>query len=178
MRLCPGDIFQKMETGQVFDFSCYLVTVPKPINETYSQLAKQIFGFRDFRRNDIASLNTALDNIVDYSLSHFAWFVRQPERLRLFNRCSRRSEKCIQPQSPGTGAGAGRFTDVREKGLSINGIHVVARKIPLRIGQHTKRYKAPSRKLKGPIAPLSELLALYEVFGKKNPFYLELAQRE
>jgi hypothetical protein len=173
----PGGYLSKMEPGQVFDFSCYLVTAPKPINETYGQLAKQIFGFRDFRRNDIASLNTALDNIVDYSLSHYAWFIDSlkgcaystdvpgavknvsslnPLELALVRDDSLMFEKRAYPLM--------EFMLSREKFLFAL--------------DSTQKIQSPSRKMKGPIAPLSELLALYEVFGKKNPFYLELAQRE
>ncbi len=41
-----------------------------------------------------------------------------------------------------------------------------------------QKIQSPSRRLKGPVAPLSELGALYSVFGKSNPVYLRLMEKE
>ena len=45
------------------------------LSYAYEKVAEKVFGFKDYRHNDIASLNTALDNMVDYSKTHYAWFV-------------------------------------------------------------------------------------------------------
>src|SRR5690606_23430066 len=42
----------------------------------------------------------------------------------------------------------------------------------------TQRIQSPSRRLRGPIAPISELSALYNIFGQANPFYKVLAKKE
>jgi len=42
----------------------------------------------------------------------------------------------------------------------------------------TQKIQNPSRRLKGPVAPLSELGALYTVLGKQNPFFLQLMEKE
>ncbi|MBO9636019.1 MAG: hypothetical protein J7578_23150, partial [Chitinophagaceae bacterium] len=173
----PGGYLSKMDAGKEFRFSFFLVAIPRPIDQAYELLARDIYGFRDYRRNDIASLNTALDNIVDYSLSHFAWFIDSlkgcaystdvpgavknvsslnPLELALVRDDSLMFEKRAYPLM--------EFMLSREKFLFAL--------------DSTQKIQSPSRKLKGPIAPLSELLALYEVFGKKNPFFLEMAKRE
>src|SRR5690606_31732569 len=41
-----------------------------------------------------------------------------------------------------------------------------------------QKIQSPSRKLKGPVAPLSELAALYNVFVRTNRFYLQMMERE
>ncbi|QEC45964.1 hypothetical protein FSB84_16375 [Pseudobacter ginsenosidimutans] len=173
----PGGYLSKMEAGQVFDFSCYLVVVPKPINQTYSQLAKDVFGFRDYRRNDIASLNTALDNIVDYSLSQYAWFIDS------LKGCAYSTDvpgavKNVSSLNPLELALVMDDSVMFEKRAYPLMEFMLSREKFLFALDSTQKIQSPSRKLKGPIAPLSELLALYEVFGKKNPFYLEMAEKE
>ncbi|WP_127124877.1 hypothetical protein [Pseudoflavitalea rhizosphaerae] len=173
----PGGYLSKMEAGQSFDFSCFLVVTPKPINQAFSQLAKEIFGFRDFRRNDIASLNTALDNIVDYSLSHYAWFI---DSLKGF---------AYSTDVPGAVKNVSSLHPLELALVMDDSVMFEKRAYPLMefmlsrekflfALDSTQKIQSPSRKLKGPIAPLSELLALYDVFGKKDPFYLELAKKE
>lgn len=173
----PGGYASQMKAGDEFYFSCYLVATPFNINDTYQQMAQQVYGFKDYRRNDIASLNTALDNMVDYSLSSYAWFIDSlkgcaystdvpgavknvsslnPLELALVRDDSAMFEKRAYPLM--------EFMLSREKFLfSLDS---------------TQKIQSPSRKLKGPIAPLSELAALYNIFGKRNPFYLQMAQQE
>ncbi len=71
----PGGYLSQLQTGATFDFSFYLVIESNKISNTYQKIAQELFGFHNYRHNDIASLNTALDNIVDYSLSEYAWFI-------------------------------------------------------------------------------------------------------
>lgn len=173
----PGGYLSKMEPGQVFDFSCYLVTVPQPVNKAYEQLAREIFGFRDFRHNDIANLNTALDNMVDYSLSHYAWFVDS------LKGCAYSTDvpgavKNVSSLNPLELALVRDDSVMFEKRAYPLMEFMMSREKFLFALDSTQKIQSPSRKLNGPIAPLSELLALYEVFGKKNPFYLSLAKQE
>ncbi len=173
----PGGYLSQMKAGDTFNFSFYLVAEPKPVSDTYQKIAQQLFGFKDYRHNDIASLNTALDNMVDYSLSQYAWFIDSlkgcaystdvpgavknvsslnPLELALVRDDSLMFEKRAYPLM--------EFMLSREKFLfSLDS---------------TQKIQSPSRKLKGPIAPLSELVALYNIFSKQNGFYLLMAQKE
>ncbi|WP_211345508.1 glycoside hydrolase family protein [Paraflavitalea soli] len=173
----PGGYLSQMKPGDTFEFSFYLVAGPQSVNDTYQNIAQQIFGFKDYRHNDIASLNAALDNMVDYSLSQYAWFIDSlkgcaystdvpgavknvsslnPLELALVRDDSLMFEKRAYPLM--------EFMLSREKFLfSLDS---------------TQKIQSPSRKLKGPIAPLSELVALYNIFSKKNDFYLLMAQKE
>ncbi|MGN6419747.1 MAG: hypothetical protein ACTHMC_19750 [Pseudobacter sp.] len=173
----PGGNLSKMEAGQVFDFTCHLVVMPKPINQAYEELARTVFGFKDFRRNDIASLNTALDNMVDYSLSQYAWFVDS------LKGCAYSTDvpgavKNVSSLNPLELALVRDDSVMFEKRAYPLMEFMLSREKFLFALDSTQKIQSPSRKMKGPIAPLSELLALYDVFGKKNPFYLQLAQRE
>lgn len=173
----PGGYLSKMEAGKAFDFTCRLIVMPKPINQAYEQLARTEFGFRDYRSNDIASLNTALDNMVDYSLSHFAWFIDS------LKGCA------YSTDVPGAVKNVSSLNPLELALVRDDSVMFEQRAYPLMefmlsrekflfALDSTQKIQSPSRKMKGPIAPLSELLALYDVFGQKNPLYLEMAKKE
>ncbi|MDF2192710.1 hypothetical protein [Paraflavitalea sp. CAU 1676] len=173
----PGGYLSKMGPGESFDFSCYLVVEPKTINQTYELLARKVFGFRDYRYNDIASLNTALDNMVDYSLSHYAWFIDS------LKGCAYSTDvpgavKNVSSLNPLELAIVRDDSVMFEKRAYPLMEFMLSREKFLFALDSTQKIQSPSRKMKGPIAPISELLALYDVFGKKNPFYLAMAEKE
>lgn len=173
----PGGAGSHMSKGDVFSFSMQLVAEPQDITHTYQHIAQKIFGFRDYRRNDIASLNTVLDNMTAYAMTHYAWFVDSlkgfaystdvpgavknvsslnPLELALVRDDSVMFEKRAYPLT--------EFMLSREKFLfSLDSL---------------QKIQSPSRRLKGPVAPLSELGALYAVFGQSNSFYLRMMERE
>ncbi|WEK37694.1 MAG: hypothetical protein P0Y53_09285 [Candidatus Pseudobacter hemicellulosilyticus] len=173
----PGGMGSEMKSGAVFNFSFGLVVEPQSLSGAYETIAKNSFGFRDMRQNAIASLNTVLDNIVDYSLSSYAWFIDSlkgcaystdvpgavknvsslnPLELAIVRDDSLLFEKRAYPLM--------EFMLSREKFLfSLDSM---------------QKIQSPSRKLRGPIAPLSELGALYAVFGGNNQFYIPLAEKE
>jgi hypothetical protein len=47
------------------------------VTVAYETLARRLYGFRDHRRNAIASLNETLDNMIDYGMSHYSWFIEE-----------------------------------------------------------------------------------------------------
>jgi hypothetical protein len=173
----PGGYLSQMKAGEVFDFSFYLVTEPQPISDTYQKIAQEVFGFHDYRHNDIASLNTALDNMVDYSLTHYAWFIDS------LKGCAYSTDvpgavKNVSSLNPLELALVRDDTAMFEKRAYPLMEFMMSREKFLFSLDSTQKIQSPSRKLKGPIAPLSELTALYNVFGKENDFYLQLARKE
>jgi hypothetical protein len=173
----PGGYLSQMTAGVTFDFSLYLVTEANNITGTYQKIAKDLFGFGNYRRNDIASLNTALDNIVDYSLSQYAWFIDS------LKGCAYSTDvpgavKNVSSLNPLELALVRDDSVMFEKRAYPLMEFMLSREKFLFSLDSTQKIQSPSRKLKGPIAPLSELVALYNVFGRKNEFYLQMAQKE
>ncbi|HEY8896493.1 MAG TPA: hypothetical protein VIM79_16820 [Niastella sp.] len=173
----PGGYLSQMTAGATFYFSLYFVTEANNITGTYQKIAKDLFGFGNYRRNDIASLNTALDNIVDYSLSQYAWFIDS------LKGCAYSTDvpgavKNVSSLNPLELALVRDDSVMFEKRAYPLMEFMLSREKFLFSLDSTQKIQSPSRKLKGPIAPLSELVALYNVFGRKNEFYLQMAQKE
>lgn len=173
----PGGYLSNMKSGDTFSFSVQLVVIPKAINHAYQQIAQEIFGFKDYRRNDIASLNTALDNMVDYAMTDYAWFIDS------LKGCAYSTDvpgavKNVSSLNPLELALVRDDKAMFEKRAYPLMEFMLSREKFLFSLDSTQKIQSPSRKLKGPVAPLSELTALYNVFGRENSFYLQMMQKE
>lgn len=166
-----------MTPGKQFSFSAYLVVEPKSITYTYEYLARKYFGFKDYRKNDISTLNNVFDNIIDYSMSHYAWFV---DSLKGFAYSTDVPEavKNVSSLHPIELALVTDNPAVFEKRAYPLLEYMLSREKFLFALDSTQKIQSPSRKLRGPIAPISELTALYDIFGKANPFYLKFQKKE
>jgi hypothetical protein len=173
-----GGIESKMKAGDQFAFSSYLVAQPgDSISETYESLARRIYGFKDYRRNAIASLNTTLENIVDYSLTKYAWF---EDKLK-GHAYSTDVPGAVKNVSSLNALELALVTDNRrmfEERAYPTLEYMLSREKFLFSLDPEQKIQNPSRNMFGPIAPISELSALYSILGGANPFFLELARRE
>lgn len=173
-----GGIESKMTSGDQFAFSSYLVVESgKSISDTYETLARRIYGFKDYRRNDIASLNTTLENIVDYSLTEYAWFEDELKG----HAYSTDVPGAVKNVSSLNALELALVTDNRrmfEERAYPTLEYMLSREKFLFSLDPEQKIQNPSRNMLGPIAPVSELSALYTILGGANPFFLELARSE
>lgn len=70
-----GGVESKRTVGQAFSFKLRLFAGTGDISTAYETLARRVYGFRDYRSNAIATLNETLDNMIDYGMSRYSWFV-------------------------------------------------------------------------------------------------------
>lgn len=172
-----GGYASKMKAGDLFHFSFQLVVEPLQLSYAYEAIAKKAFGFKDFRHNDISSLNNTLDNIVDYSLTHFAWFVDSLKGFA-YSTDVPSAVKNVSSLNPLELAIVRNDSNMFEKRAYPLMEFMMSREKFLFSLDSTQKIQSPSRKLKGPIAPMSELGALYKLFDKDNSFYADFAQKE
>lgn len=173
----PGGYGSLMKSGVSFSFSMQLVAEPQDITHTYQKIAENTFGFRDYRRNDIASLNTVLDNMTAYAMTHYAWFVDSLKGFA-YSTDVPGAVKNVSSLNPLELALVRDDAEMFEKRAYPLMEYMLSREKFLFSLDSLQKIQNPSRRLKGPVAPVSELGALYRVFGKENEFYLRLMQRE
>jgi hypothetical protein len=172
-----GGLNSKMEAGAVFNFSFQLIAEPLSLTATHEKIATTVFAFRDYRQNSIASMNTVLDNLIDYSKTHYAWFVDSLKGFA-YSTDVPGAVKNVSSLNPLEMALVRDDEEMFEKRAYPLMEFMLSREKFLFSLDSTQKIQSPSRKLKGPIAPLSELGALYTIFGKQNTFYTELAKKE
>jgi len=167
----PGGYKSKMKAGEPFSFALHLVVEPQTINRTYESIARKIFGFKDYRSNAISTLNKTLDNIIDYSLSGYTWYVDSLKGYAYATDVPG-AVKNVSSLNPLELAIVRDDANMFEKRAYPQIEYMLSREKFLFSLDSTQKIQNPSRRLKGPVAPLSELGALYTVLGKQNPFLL------
>ncbi|MDF1573237.1 MAG: hypothetical protein P1P82_16635 [Bacteroidales bacterium] len=172
-----GGTGSRMKPGDRFEFSMFLLAENSDITHTYEKIARERFGFRDYRKNDIASLNETFDNIVDYAMSDYAWFVDS------LKGCAYSTDvpgavKNVSSLNPLELAIVTDDASIFEARAYPVMEYMLSRQKFLFSLDSTQKIQHPSRKLLGPIAPVSELGALYSIFGRNNDFLTQLAKDE
>ncbi len=172
-----GGMNSEMKAGSAFAFQVYLLVQPMMISKAYEKIARAYFGFKDYRKNDIASLNQALDNITDYSLSKYALFVDSLKGCAYSTDVpgAVKNVSSLNPLELSMVMDNKTMFDKRAYPLIE---YMLSREKFLFSLDSTQKIQSPSRKLKGPVAPISELVSLYNVFNKENPLFKEMAKRE
>jgi hypothetical protein len=173
-----GGIESKMAAGDQYSFSSYLIAGPgDAITDAYEILARDIYGFKDYRHNAIASLNTTFENIVDYSLTDYAWFEKElkgsaystdvPGAVKNVTSLNALELALVTDNKK-------MFEDRAYPTLEF----MLSREKFLFSLDPEQKIQNPSRNMFGPIAPVSELSALYNIFGGANDFFISLAEAE
>jgi len=173
----PGGINSQMMAGHSFEFSMSLVVEPLSITKTYEQMATTVFGFKDYRTNATVSMNTTLDNLIDYSKTRYAWFI---DSLKGFAYATDvpgavKNVSSLNPLELAIVRDDQEMFDKRAYPLME---FMLSREKFLFAIDSNQKIQSPSRKLRGPIAPLSELQVLSDVFGGNNSFYTTMAKKE
>lgn len=172
-----GGFNSLMEAGALFHFSFQLIAEALPLTATHEKIATMVFAVGDYRHNSIASMNTTLDNLIDYSKTKYAWFVDSLKGFA-YSTDVPGAVKNVSSLNPLEMAIVRDDEEMFEKRAYPLMEFMLSREKFLFSLDSTQKIQSPSRKLNGPIAPLSELSALYTIFGKQNSFYTGLAKKE
>lgn len=171
-----GGYGSHMDAGKPFQFSMRLVIEPGSCSDAYMKIARNIFGFADYRSNGIVSLNETLNNMLDYGLSEYSRFIDD------LKGCSYSTDvpdavKNVSSLNPLNMALITDNRDIYRHRAYPLVEYMLSRKKFLFSLDREQKIQNPSRDMKGPCAPLTELTALYDVFQRANPVFLTLAKK-
>lgn len=166
----------KMKGNENYKFSFLLYARPLKIPQSFEDIGRRQFGFRDFRHNALGSINATLHNVIDYGLSEYSMWNAELK-------------------------GCGYSTDVPGAVKNVSSLHplnlailtddetmfktrarpiieyLLSREKFLFVLDPKVTAQKPSRKLLGPSAPLSELVALHHISGMTTSPFLKLAEQ-
>ena len=171
-----GGMESEMDDGDPFSFSVRLVAQPGSISLAHERIARNYFGFQDYRQNTMTSLNETLENMVAYAMSDYAQF---DKRLR----------------------GSSYATDVEGTVNNVSSLHPLSaalimdredfyweRAVPIMEALLSRERRlfttdpavtgqGATTGMGGPAAMPSELAALYGISGRRSPVFYAYAKR-
>lgn len=173
-----GGAGSKLASGTSTQFRAYLVRdKAEELTQLYEKLARNVYGFRDFRSNAVGSLNTTFDRMVDYSMSSYARWIAELKGSS-YSTDVPGAVKNVSSLNPFELALVTDRPGMFEDRVIPYVEYMLSREKFLFSLDPEQKIQNPSRALLGPTAPISELATLYAVLGRRNPALLDLAKRE
>jgi hypothetical protein len=171
-----GGAESRRAAGQAFTFKVRLFAGTGDVTTAYETLARRLYGFRDHRRNAIASLNETLDNMIDYGMSRYSWFIEE------LKGCSYSTDvpgavKNVSSLNPLNLALVTDDEEIFQKRAYPIVEFMLSREKFLFSLDPKQKIQSPSRALLGPCAPVSELATLYGITHGASPVLRQFAER-
>ena len=172
-----GGAGSKLAAGKsvVFRF-CPFVTAGDT-TAAFERIAREIYAFRDVRHNQIGSLNESFENMVAYGMSPFSHFLEE-EKGCSYATDAPGTVKNVSSLSP---LDIALTTDDREiwnRRAYPYIEYMLSRKKFLFTTDESQKIQSPAYTLEGPVAPISELVALNQVSNGSAAEMIELAEAE
>ncbi|HET6783653.1 MAG TPA: hypothetical protein VFH12_07435, partial [Pseudoxanthomonas sp.] len=172
-----GGTGSRMEAGARFQFVMRPLVHRGDISAAFEYTARALYGFHDYRHNDISSINRTLERIIDYGMSPFAQF-REDEKGSSYETDAPGTVKNVSSLNPLDLALVTDDQAIWDRRVHPYIEYMVSREKYLFTIDENQKIQHPSYTLKGPAAPISELVALHRIFRGASPAFLELAKQE
>ena len=173
----PGGTGSHMKKGASFTFDMLLFVGKGGITSAFEDIARDIYQFGDYRKNTTHTLNETLDNMLDYGMSDYSMFIDS------LKGCAYSTDvpgavKNVSSLNPLQMALLTDRKDIYQKRAYPIMEFLLSREKFLFTLDSTQKIQNPSRKMNGPVAPISELATLYQVSGGKSTALADLAKQE
>lgn len=166
-----------MKAGEPFAFRISLIAECGRADEAYESAARSLYGFHDYRRNDITTLNETIDNLIDYTLSDYGSFL---DSLKGYSYSTDvpGSVKNVSSLNPLSVALIADDEEVFARRAYPMLEYMLSREKTLFCLDTAQRVQGPSRRMTGPCATISELASLYRLSGGRCDVLRRIAEEK
>lgn len=170
----PGS---RLTPGQSFSFRMCPFVTAGDTTIAFERIARDLYDFRDVRHNQIGSLNKALENMVAYGMSSYSQFL-EDEKGCSYATDAPGTVKNVSSLSPVEMALTTDHEEIWQRRAYPYVEYMLSRKKFLFTTDESQAIQNPSYTLEGPVAPISELVALNRISNGAAAEMLALAQAE
>lgn len=166
-----GNGDSKLKAGQDYSFQFRVFIYQGHQPDAYIYAAKNIFGFRDYRKNVYTNLNQTIENMIDFEMddvySHWSADMKGFD----YSTDVANTEKNVSALHPLSTA---IITD--NEGIYLRRAlpmteYLISREKYLFSVDKTVKSQQPSSRMKGPAVEVSELAALNDFYQGKSPVF-------
>lgn len=166
-----------MIPNDTYTFNSFLYVKPSSLTDAYEDIARRVYQFSDIRTNTTVSLNRTFENIIDYGMSKWSFWVDS------LKGCGYSTDvpgavKNVSSLNPLTLALATDRSELYHERAYPTIEYMMSREKFLFSLDPKQKIQSPSRNLTGPAAPVSELASLYQISEYKSNLFVDLAQKE
>ncbi|UDQ98760.1 hypothetical protein AAEX28_01415 [Lentisphaerota bacterium WC36G] len=172
-----GNINSKMTKNKNYQFSMRLYVNDSDTMKAQEVVARKLFNFKEYRNNAVGSLNKTVDNIADYIMSKYSLFEEEYKGCN-YSTDAPGAVKNVSSIDPLDLSIVLDNKEMFERRAYPYMEYMLSRGKFLFTVNEKQRNQYPSYRLDGPAAPVSELCALYNMFGHANPLFKKLAKEE
>ena len=172
-----GGAGSRLTSGQSFTFRICPFVAKGDTTIAFERIARDLYDFRDVRHNQIGSLNAALDNMLAYGMSSFSQFLEE-EKGCSYATDAPGTVKNVSSLSPLEMALTTDNREIWQRRAYPYIEYMLSRKKFLFTTDESQNIQSPSYTLEGPVAPISELVALNRISNGAAAEMLELAEAE
>ncbi|MDT8390066.1 MAG: hypothetical protein RRC34_06115 [Lentisphaeria bacterium] len=172
-----GGAGSKLKAGASTRFRFCPFVVKGDTTVAFEKIARDIYDFRDVRHNQIGSLNEAFENMVAYGMSAYSHF-QESEKGCSYATDAPGTIKNVSSLSPLDIALTTDSREIWQRRAYPYIEYMLSREKFLFTTDESQKIQSPSYTLRGPAAPVSELVSLYRVSNQAAGGLLALAKSE
>jgi hypothetical protein len=171
-----GGVGSQRKAGEAFSLKLRLYVGRGELTGAYEETARRLYRFRDYRSNAIISMNETLDNMIDYGMSDYGWYIAAMKGYS-YSTDVPDAVKNVSSLNP---LNIALVTDneaiFQERAYPI-AEYLLSREKFLFALDREQQIQSPSRKMMGPASPVSEIAALYGITHGASPVLRDLATK-
>lgn len=167
-----------LKTGDTIAFRAYAVAEQADdLTVLYERLARRLYGFTDYRHNALSTLDATFDNVVAYSQSPYSRWNKDLKGYSYETDVPGSVKNVSSLQALALALATDNRSLFEDRAYPLIEFVLSREKFLFSLDRNQK-IQSPSRRLNGPVAPISELTGLSTVLGPSNNFLLPMALEE